>query len=109
MEPIPEDTSVITCDAEGLVETYSQGAARLFGWRPEEVIGKERVSLFHRKDALATLVPRLLKTAAEEGKFEEVVTLVRKDGGEFKALLTVFPVYREGRMVGYMGHTVKVE
>lgn len=108
-EEVPEDVSVITCDAEGLVQTYSQGAQRLFGWKPEEIIGKQRVSFFHRQDLVATLVPRLLKAAAEEGKFEEVVTLRRKDGGEFKGLLTVFPVYRDGRIVGYMGRTEQVE
>jgi PAS domain S-box-containing protein len=109
VEEVPEDVSVITCDAEGVVQTYSQGAQRLFGWKPEEVIGKQRVALFHRQDVVATLVPRLLKAAAEEGKFQEVVTLVRKDGGEFRGLLTVFPMYRDGLIVGYMGRTEKVE
>ncbi len=108
-EEVPEDVSVITCDAEGMIQSYSQGAQKLFGWKPEEVIGKERVALFHQPDAVPTLVPRLLKAAAEEGKFEEVVTLRRKDGKEFRGLLTVFPVYRDERIVGYMGRTEKVE
>lgn len=108
-EEIPEDVSVITCDLEGVVQTYSQGAQKLFGWRPEEVIGKQRVAIFHQPEAVPTLVPRLLKAAAEEGKFQEVVTLRRKDGREFKGLLTVFPMYREGRIVGYMGRTERVE
>ncbi len=109
MGEIPEDVSVITCDMEGKVLSYSEGAEKLFGWSAGEVVGRERVSLFHQKAALATLVPRLLRTAAEEGKFEEVVQLVRKDGGEFRALLTVHPVYRDGNMVGYMGRTVKLQ
>ena len=38
--------SVITCVLEGRIETFSPGAAELFGFAPEEVIGKKRVSLF---------------------------------------------------------------
>ena len=38
--------SVITCDLDGKVETFSEGAVKLFGYREEEVIGKMRVSDF---------------------------------------------------------------
>ncbi|MCJ2531872.1 MAG: PAS domain-containing protein [Candidatus Thermoplasmatota archaeon] len=100
-----EDISVITCDLNGLVEEYGAGAEDIFGWKAEELIGKESVAVFHQPAAVETLVPRLLKTAVEEGEFEEEVTLVRKDGSEFPAVLKVRPVYREGEHVGYMGYT----
>lgn len=100
-----EDVSVIICDLNGLVEEYGAGAEEIFGWKPEQVVGKESVAIFHQPEAVATLVPRLLQTAVEEGKFEERVTLVRKDGSEFPAVLTVRPMYREGEHVGYMGYT----
>ena len=38
--------SVITCDLDGKIETYSEGAATLFGYTQEEVVGKMRVSDF---------------------------------------------------------------
>jgi len=38
--------SVVTCDLEGRIETYNEGAEALFGYDPDEVIGEERVSLF---------------------------------------------------------------
>ncbi len=104
-EESQENVSVITCDLNGLIEEYGAGAEEIFGWTPEEVIGKKSVAVTHQPAAVATLVPRLLKTAAEEGKFEEEVTLVRKDGSEFPAVLTVRPKYREGEHVGYMGFT----
>ncbi|MFQ5920197.1 MAG: PAS domain S-box protein [Thermoplasmata archaeon] len=100
-----EDVSVITCDLNGLVEEYGAGAEDIFQYKAEELVGKESVAIFHQPDKVATLVPRLLQTAVEEGKFEEEVTLVRKDGSEFPAVLTVRPVYREGEHVGYMGYT----
>ena len=38
--------SVITCDLDGKLETFSEGAEKLFGYTPDEVIGKGRVSDF---------------------------------------------------------------
>lgn len=97
--------SGIACDNTGLITSYGIGAAKLFGWTAEEVVGKQRVTLFHVPEAVATLVPRLLKTAAETGKFEEEVTLVRKNGSKFIGLLTVRPLKRGNEITGYMGLT----
>ncbi len=99
------ETSVITCDMQGTVTQYAADAADLFGWQPSEVIGKMSVAAFHVPENVPTLVPRLLKTAVVEGKFEEEVTLVRKDGARFPALLTVRPMFRDGQQVGFMGRT----
>ncbi len=97
--------SGIACDSTGLITSYGIGAGRLFGWKPEEVIGKQRVTIFHEPEAVQSLVPRLLKTAAEKGKFEEEVTLVRKDGSKFRAILTVRPLKSGNEITGYMGIT----
>ena len=99
------ETSVITCDMQGTVTQYAADAADLFGWTPTEVIGKMSVAAFHLPENVPTLVPRLLKTAVETGRFEEEVTLVRKDGARFPALLTVRPMFRDGKQVGFMGKT----
>ena len=36
--------SVITCDLDGKIETFSEGAQELFGFTEEEIIGKGRVN-----------------------------------------------------------------
>ncbi|HEV2226165.1 MAG TPA: UbiA family prenyltransferase [Nitrososphaerales archaeon] len=97
--------SGIACDNTGVITSYGIGAAKLFGWTADEVVGKQSVTIFHEPQAVATLVPRLLKTAAETGKFEEEVTLVRKDGSKFLGLLTVRPIKKGSEIVGYMGLT----
>src|SRR5437879_11097610 len=76
---------------------------------PAEVNGKLSVATFHLPENVPTLVPRLLKEAVENGKFEEEVTLRRKDGEVFRARLTVRPVFRSGKQVGYMGMTHPLE
>ena len=100
-----ETYSGIACDTTGTVTSYGIGAQRIFGWTPEEIVGMQKVTVFHEPEAVEKLVPRLLKTAAETGKFEEEVTLVRKDGSKFKALLTVRPLKKNEEIVGYMGIT----
>ncbi|MBI2649600.1 MAG: PAS domain S-box protein [Thaumarchaeota archaeon] len=97
--------SGIACDLKGTITSYGIGAQNLFGWTAGEVVGKQSVVIFHEPDAIQTLVPRLLKTAAETGKFEEEVTLVRKDGRKFRGLLTVRPLKKESEITGYMGLT----
>ncbi len=103
-----EVRSGIACDTTGLITAYGIGARKIFGWSPEEVIGKERVTVFHEPQAVATLVPRLLQTAAEKGVFEEEVTLVRKDGSKFRGVLKVRPLKRGNEITGYMGLTKPV-
>src|SRR2546422_136878 len=89
----------------GTVQQYSADAEALFGWTAQEVIGKMSVAWFHVPKNVPTLVPRLLREAIEKGKFEEEVTLMRKDGATFQDILTVRPVIRDGRQIGFMGMT----
>ena len=103
--PFESRTSVITCDTQGIVQEYAADAADLFGWTQDEVIGKMSVAMFHVPKNVPTLVPRLLREALEKGKFEEEVTLMRKDGARFPAVLTVRPMFRDGTQIGYMGRT----
>ncbi|HEY7588216.1 MAG TPA: PAS domain-containing protein [Thermoplasmata archaeon] len=102
-------TSVITCDMQGIVQEYAADAADLFGWTQDEVIGKLSVATFHLPENVPTLVPRLLREAVEKGKFEEEVVLRRKSGATFRARLTVRPMFRDGKQVGFMGVTHPLE
>jgi PAS domain S-box-containing protein len=100
-----DPASVITCDMTGLVNQYAGGAQQIFQYTSTEVVGKMSVAQFHPAENVPTLVPRLLKTAVDTGRFQEEVTLVKKDGTRFKAVLTVRPMFREGTQVGFMGYT----
>lgn len=107
--PLNSKTSVITCDMQGIVRTYAADAAALFGWTPDEVIGKLSVATFHPPENVPTLVPRLLREANEKGKFEEEVVLQTKQGARFRAILTVRPMHEDGQQIGYMGITHPLE
>src|SRR5438309_6702486 len=92
----------------GIVQQYSADAETLFGWTRDDVIGKMSIAWFHVPKNIPTPVPRLLREAVEKGKFEEEVTLMRKDGATFQAVLTVRPVLRDGRQVALMGMTKRL-
>ena len=62
--------SVITCDLDGKLETFSEGAEKLFGYTPDEVIGKGRVSDFSDGQVVLGHVVGWLKEAVEKGAWE---------------------------------------
>ena len=103
-QDISQATSVITCDLQGTVTKFTNGAQRLFGYAPDEVVGKQSVAIFHKPENLP-LVPELLKTAVDKGIWESELELVRKGGQLFRANLAVRPMFRDGQLVGYMGIT----
>src|SRR5262245_61023605 len=85
--------SVITCDLEGRIETFSAGAEHIFGWRADEVIGKRRVSLFSPGMVVLEHVPHWLKMARTHGEFSTTTAFLRKDGTPFAAEVRITPTY----------------
>lgn len=112
-KPSADDLSVITCDMEGRLETFSAGAQRLFGYSAEEVIAKKRVSLFSPGEVVLGHVPTWLKTAREKGEFETDTVFVRKDGTRFAAHIRITPTFRGGKssgeQIGYCGQTRAID
>jgi 1,4-dihydroxy-2-naphthoate octaprenyltransferase len=98
--------SVITCDLEGRIETFNKGAEQVFGYRPEEVIGKKRVSVFSPGLIVLAHVTNWLETAREEGAFEGRTVFQRRDGTRFAADIRITPTFRKGQQIGYCGVTV---
>jgi len=100
--------STITCDMEGVIETYNEGAQQLFGYRPEEVIGKKRVSLFSPGWIVLQNVGTWLKKAQEEGEYHTKTVFVRKDGSAFNAEIRITPTFKDTRQIGYCGVTTLI-
>jgi len=100
--------STITCDMEGVIETYNEGAQQLFGYRPEEVIGKKRVSLFSPGWIVLQNVGTWLKKAQEEGEYHTKTVFVRKDGSAFNAEIRITPTFKDNRQIGYCGVTTPI-
>lgn len=105
--------SVITCDMEGRIETFNDGAERIFGYRADEVVGKRRVSLFSPGEVVLGHVPRWLKEARTKGAFETDTVFIRRDGTRIAAHIRITPTFHgghaSGKQVGYCGQTRVLE
>jgi 1,4-dihydroxy-2-naphthoate octaprenyltransferase len=101
--------SVITCDLEGRIETFNPGAQQIFGYRPEEVIGQKRVSLFSPGLVVLEHVQNWLKIAREQGEFKTRTVFLKKDGTPFTADIRITPTFHDKQMIGYCGVTVPRE
>ena len=109
---MPTDTtlkSVITCDMEGRIETFNKGAEQLFGYRPEEVIGKKRVSLFSPGQTVLQHVPNWLKIAREQGEYHSRTVFLSRDGRPIPAEVRITTTFRDGKQIGYCGVTQVLE
>ena len=102
--------SVITCDLDGKIETYSAGAAKVFGYDEAEVIGKMRVSDFSDGQVVLGHVIGWLDESVKKGKWEGETAFIHKDGSEFSARIKITPTKdKNGQHIGYCGVTTPLK
>tara|TARA_B100000315_G_scaffold96127_1_gene88281 strand:- start:2217 stop:3485 length:1269 start_codon:yes stop_codon:yes gene_type:complete len=105
-----EIKSVITCDLDGKLETFSEGAEALFGYSSDEVIGKGRVSDFSDGQIVLGHVVGWLKEAVEKGAWEGDSVFLHKDGHEISCHIKITPTKdKNGNHIGYCGVTVPLK
>jgi PAS domain S-box-containing protein len=97
------DYAIFMLDPSGHVATWNQGAARINGYRADEIIGAH-LSRFYPPEAVAAGAPeRELRVAKGEGRFEEEGWRVRKDGTEFWASVVLTPMFdAENHHIGFV-------
>ncbi|MCA1818738.1 MAG: PAS domain S-box protein, partial [Halobacteriales archaeon] len=96
------DYAIYMLDREGRVMTWNQGAERITGYSPLEVVG-HHFSMFFTEEERAELKPAaMLRHAVARGRFEEEGLRVRKDGSQFWANVVVSPLYgADGQLRGF--------
>lgn len=92
--------AIVTKNLQGIIQSWNAGAERLFGYKPEEIIGKSVTVLFpsDRLDEEAGILRRL-----HEGlPFQRFETIrVAKDGRQIPVSLSISPIRDdEGRIIG---------
>ena len=101
--------SVITCDMEGRIKTFNDGAEKIFGYSKEEIIGKKRVSMFSPGTIVLGHVGNWLSEASQNGEYRGKTAFVRKDRSKFAANIKITPTYKtiDGKkiQIGYCGRT----
>lgn len=96
------DYAIYMLSPEGRVSNWNQGAQRIKGYLPEEIIG-EHFSVFYTPEDRAAGEPqRALAIATHEGRFENRSWRVRKDGTRFLAHVVVDAIRGEtGTLLGF--------
>jgi PAS domain S-box-containing protein len=84
--------SIIGKDLDGKILLWNEGARRLYGYEPSEVVGKANSSILHTSDDVASGKPReLLDAALRDGKWEGTLRRQRKNGQQFTARVVITP------------------
>ena len=102
--------SVITCDLDGKLETFNEGAASLFGYNQEEVVNKMRVSDFSDGQVVLGHVVGWLAEAVKNGEWEGNTVFLHKDGSELPCSIKITPTKgKDGEHIGYCGVTTPLD
>jgi len=95
--------SLIASDRGGKILLWNEGARRLYGYEAEEVLGSATEILHPSEDIAAGLPGRMMKEALRQGKWEGLVTSVRKDGRRFQCRAALTPRFdAAGEHTGYL-------
>jgi PAS domain S-box-containing protein len=96
--------SVIAKDLTGKILLWNEGARRLYGYEPDEVVGKANSSILHAPQDIAAGVPeQIMRAALEQGKWEGTLTRQRKNGDQFTARLVITPRRdTTGKPIGFL-------
>ncbi|MES2163406.1 MAG: PAS domain-containing protein [Pseudomonadota bacterium] len=96
--------SIIGKDLKGKIQLWNAGARRLYGYEPEDVIGKANSSMLHTPEDIASGRPEQIMAAAlEKGKWEGTLTRVRNNGSRFTARVVITPRRDSaGKAIGYL-------
>jgi PAS domain S-box-containing protein len=96
------DYAIYMVDRDGRVVTWNSGAARLKGYKSEEIIGQSFAKFFTPEDRARGLPETALATAARTGRFESEGWRARRDGTQFWALAVIDAVRdRDGQLIGF--------
>src|SRR5216110_971295 len=84
--------SIIGKDLDGKILLWNEGARRLYGYEPEEVVGKANSSILHvPEDVKSGRHREITQAALRDGKWEGTLSRARKNGQRFTARVVITP------------------
>jgi PAS domain S-box-containing protein len=84
--------SIIGKDLGGMILLWNEGARRVYGYEPEEVVGRANSSILHTPEDVQTGKHRqIMDIALRDGKWDGTIDQVRKNGERFTAHVVITP------------------
>ena len=94
--------AIIATDARWQVIMFNEGARRIFGYEPQEILGQALARLVAPEEVETAVGPQMERTLRVHGRHEGEGNRVRRDGQRFPArTVTTIRYDRENRPVGY--------
>ncbi len=90
-----QDYAIFTMDTAGLVTTWNVGAEHVFGYRNEEIIGRNAEVLWMPADRAQGVPATEMATAKDKGNADDIRWHQRKDGTRFYAVGAMRPLRDE--------------
>ncbi|MHB1107940.1 MAG: PAS domain-containing sensor histidine kinase [Lutibacter sp.] len=98
-----QDYSILTLDNELIINSWSSGAEKIFGYKTEEIIGEHFDIIFTDEDKKSGVPKVEIDTSLKEGRAVDNRWHICKDGSKFYAYGLVFPLKGlEGELLGYV-------
>jgi len=96
--------AIIAADSDGKILAYNEGAHQIYGYTPEEVIGKQGIEiLFPREFVGAGKLRQIVDKLFKKGRFSCEGEKVRKNGESFPAqILCTLTRDRNGKVIGFV-------
>ena len=97
-----KDYAIFMLDPSGKIVSWNEGAQKIKGYTPEEIIG-QHFSCFYTSEDLESGKPdEELTVAAAEGRWEEEGWRLRKDGSRFWADVVITALHdKAGNLLGF--------
>ena len=97
------DYAIFMLDPTGVIITWNEGARRIKGYTPDEILGKH-FSVFYPEEAVRSKWPETeLENAAKTGRFEDEGWRIRKDRTRFWANVVITTLYNpDGTVRGFL-------
>ncbi|RAW02311.1 PAS domain-containing sensor histidine kinase [Pseudochryseolinea flava] len=96
------DYAIILLDSHGKVLDWNQGAEKLKGYTPGEIVGKSFRLFYPREEKDAGVPEMLLSTAEKEGSVTHEGWRIRKDGKRFWGNIVITALHDdEGKLIGF--------
>ncbi len=86
------DCAICMLDGEGRFASWNAGAEKIMGYRSAEILGQPFSRFFTERDRAANLPAQLLEEAMLNGRSESEGWQVRKDGSQFLAGMSAYPL-----------------
>src|SRR3989344_9313832 len=98
-----QDYSIFTLDKDLIINSWSSGSTKIFGYETEEVIGESFDLIFTEEDLKNGIPKREIETSLKDGRATDNRWHIAKDKSLFYAYGLVFPLTGlDGEMLGYV-------